>query len=332
MDAVFEFLAPIGLNETNFRIMLIAALLGMSIYMTLYGGMFSLANAGFMAIGAYTAVILTQQFSWDFLPAIIAATIMAGLVAIPVGWPVLRLNDIYLAIATIGFGEIIVVIVRNMNNLAELIYEDILNTTIPENFPVTGGATGIKGIPVFTETWHLALCVVIFGYFLYRMYRSRFGRALAAIRQDPNVAANLGINVVYYKNMAFIFGAMMAGCAGALYGHLNRIVVPEDYGFSRVVEILTYAVLGGTTTLFGPIIGGMFLEYLPEALRRMDFFTFLAELGDQINLDLTNKEANIRAIINGIILIVVIAYLPSGIASPDLWKNLGRRIRKRLGA
>lgn len=316
MDAVFDFLAPVGLNETNFQFMLIAAILGCSIYVTLYGGMFSLANAGFMAIGTYVSVVLTQRYDWPFVPAIIAGMVAGGLIAIIVGLPVLRLSDIYLAIATIGFGEVVVVLIRNFDR----IYEEIFDKKIE----ITGGGKGIKNIPVTTDTLHLIIFLLIVVYFLYRMQHSRFGRALAAIRQDETVAANLGINVVYYKNVAFIIGAMIAAGAGGLSGHLNRVIEPDDYDFDRAVDILTYAVLGGTTFFIGPVVGGMVLRYLPELLRRLKVLSFV---GSIVGRDLTNEQAAVDGIINGIVLILFIVYLPGGLADPQLWKSLYRRLR-----
>lgn len=314
MDVIFNLLRPIGINETNFQFMLVAAILGISIYMTLYGGMFSLANAGFMSIGAYTSVILTQQHGWEFVPAILMGMLVAGLVAIPVGLTVLRLSDIYLAIATIGFGEVVRVIMLNFDR----IYKEITD----ERLTITGGATGIKGIPVITTTEHLLICVAILAYFLYRMHRSRFGRALAAVRHDERVAASLGIHVVYYKNAAFISGALIAGLAGGLSGHLTRIITPEAYGFGQAVDILAYAVLGGTVVLAGPIVGGMALEYIPEALRRLEVFVFLSDL---TGVDLVSKEAQILGALNGIVLLLVILYLPGGITDPKLWRGLWLR-------
>lgn len=320
MDAIFDFLAPIGINETNFQFMCIAAILSISIYMTLYGGMFSLANAGFMAIGAYTSVILTQRYEWGFAESLIAGMVMAGLIAVPVGLTVLRLSDIYLAIATIGFGEIVRIFIRNFDRR-------IYDLFTGERIELTGGATGIKGIPVLTQTEHLLLIILLLLYFLYRMNRSRFGRALAAIRQDERVAASLGINVVYYKNMAFILGAMIAGLGGGLSGHLTRIITPEAYGFNQAVDILAYAVLGGTMIIIGPVVGGMMLEYIPEALRRVDFFE---TIGDVVGLDLVSKEAQIIGLLNGVILVMVIIFLPGGVSDPKLWGNPWRRLRHRL--
>jgi branched-chain amino acid transport system permease protein len=308
-----DSLASIGLNETNFQFMCIAAILGVSIYMTLYGGMFSLANAGFMAIGAYVSVILTQTHEWSFLPAVLMGMVAAACIAVPVGLTVLRLNDIYLAIATIGFGEVVRITILNFDR----IYREITD----EKLEITGGATGIKGIPVLTETHQLVIVLILLAYFLFRMQNSRFGRALTAIRQDEKVAANLGINVVYYKNVAFILGAAVAGLGGALSGHLTRIITPSAYGFGEAVNILTYAVMGGTISIFGPIFGGMLLVYLPELLRRADVFDSLSDL---TGLNLVQSEAQILGALNGVILLLVIIYLPGGVTDPRIWGRVFR--------
>jgi branched-chain amino acid transport system permease protein len=324
VDAFFDLLRPIGLNQTDFQFMLVAAVLGVSIYMTLYGGMFSLANAGFMAIGAYVSVILTQSHDWPFLPAILMGMLAAGLIALPVGLTVLRLHDIYLAIATIGFGEIVRVLILNTDRIQKEVFVDGLGWA-DEPATITGGATGIKGVPVITTTEYLLIFVALLAYFLYRMHRSRFGRALKAIRQDEKVAEGLGIHVVYYKNMAFIIGAIIAGGAGGLSGHLTRIITPGAYGFNQAVDILAYAVLGGTNTLIGPIVGGMALEYIDPALRRLDVFTWLSDL---TGVDLTQDRGQILGALNGVILLLVILYLPGGISDPGMWKGLYRRLKR----
>jgi branched-chain amino acid transport system permease protein len=317
MDALFDLLTPIGINETNFQFMCVAAIMSISIYMTLYGGMFSLANAGFMAIGAYVAVVLTQQYAWPFWPAILTGGLAAMLVAIPVGLTVLRLNDIYLAIATIGFGEIVRVLILNFDKLYDQLFD--------ERVKITNGAIGIKGIPVLTQTEHLLLVLALLAFFLYRMHRSRFGRALAAIRQDPRAAASLGIHVVYYKNLAFVMGAFVAGLGGGLSGHLTRIITPDTYGFNQAVDILAYAVLGGTQNLLGPITGGMLLEWIPELLRRLGVFQGLSDL---TGIDFVTNQAQIIGLLNGVVLLLVIIYLPGGLSDPKTWRGLWVRMSR----
>ncbi len=280
--------------------MLINAILGMSIYLTLYTGMFSLANAGFMALGAFTGVILTQRLGLPIGLGVIGGMILPGIIALPIGLPVLRLRDIYLAIATIGFGEVVRILILN--------FDSIVGGIVGERVEITGGALGIKQIPKLTETWHLIVFLVLISFFVIRLHRSRFGRAMAAIRQDEKVAANMGIDTVYIKSVVFIMSAMIAGGAGALSGHLTRIISPSDFGFDQAVQILAFAVLGGTSTWLGPIIGGVVLTGLPEVLRFADQF---------------------RGVINGLVLMLMIVYVPGGLVNPAGWRRVIRRLRGR---
>jgi branched-chain amino acid transport system permease protein len=293
-----ELLRSIGISEPVLQFMLVNAILGLSVYLTLYTGMFSLANAGFMAVGAYTGVIVTQNLHLPLGAGLIAGMLLAGVIAIPIGLPVLRLRDIYLAIATIGFGEVVRIVILN--------FDTLMTTLTRQTVTLTQGALGISGIPKITQTWHLILFLVIAAYFIARLHRSRFGRAMAAIRQDEQAAANVGIDVVYIKNVVFVLSAVLAAAAGVLKAHLTRTIDPGDYTFNAAVEILTFAVLGGTTTLVGPIVGGFVLTALPEVLRSL-------------------KEY--RTIVNGIILLGVIIYLPGGLANPVAWSKLFNRVR-----
>ncbi|MGJ3239214.1 MAG: branched-chain amino acid ABC transporter permease [Anaerolineae bacterium] len=330
-DAFLNLTRMINITEPVLQGMLIAAILAISIYLTLYTGMFALANAGFMAIGAYVAVLLTQQAGWSLFPAMLVAMLVAGVIAIPIGLPVLRLSDIYLAIATLGFAEVVRVMLLNFDNIAVSIIEWMLASgnqawvdaimTFSENseileirqlttrtrisFELIEGARGVKGIPVLAETWMLALFILLLIVFLIRLHRSRFGRAMAAIRQDETAAANMGINVVYIKNVVFVMSAMIAAAAGGFEGHLNRIIEPGAFGFSRNVDILAYAVLGGTQSIAGPIIGGMTLKGLPEVLRQVQEY---------------------RGLLTGIVLLGAIVYLPNGLVDPEGFKGLWRSL------
>jgi branched-chain amino acid transport system permease protein len=299
LDPILAQLAGIGFREPVVQFMLINAILGISIYMTLNCGLFSLANAGFMAVGAYVSVILTKQYDVDFGLSLVGGALAAGLVAIPIGLPVLRLRSVYLAIATIGFGEIVRIVVLNVDTIAT----DLLKPDTP--IELTFGARGISRIPKLTETAHLVFFLILLGYLLYRMQRSRFGRAMVAIRQDEKVAATLGINVVYYKNIAFVIGAIIAGVAGGFSGHATRIITPKDYGFEKAVDILAYAVLGGLGHWSGPMIGGLALKAIPERLRYLNEYT---------------------GALTGAVLLLIIIYLPGGLVSlgqPSFWRRGG---------
>jgi branched-chain amino acid transport system permease protein len=313
MDAILDFvlniLAPLGITETVLQFMLVSAILGLSMYLNLYVGLFSLANAGFMAIGAYVGVLVTQQLELPLGIGLIAGMLAAGLIAIPIGLPVLRLRDIYLAIATIGFGEVVRIVLINFDNAAG----SILTVIQGERVRVTlvEGAKGIKGIPKITETWQLILFLVVIVFLLTRLHRSRLGRAMAAVRQDERAAANMGINVVYVKNVVFIMSAVLAASAGVFNGHLTRIVTPSMFDFNRAVDILAYAVLGGTSTIAGPIVGGMTLAALPEVLRSFQEY---------------------RGVFNGLVLMLVIVYLPGGLINPSGWRRLWQRVTQRRPA
>jgi branched-chain amino acid transport system permease protein len=277
---------------------LINIALGLSIYLTLVVGLLSLANAGFMAIGAYTTAIMLTQFHCPTYVAFAVAVLLAVTIALPFGTLVLRLKDVYLAIATLGFGEIIRVFALNGDKLIRAVSGN-------KDLTVFNGAEGItlpytspKLVVGFPETtWTILLYVIVVTYLLATLQTSRFGRVMASIRQDETAAATLGINVVRYKLLAFVLGAAVAAGAGALSTPIVRVIDPHNYVFSRAVDILAYAVLGGMTEWIGPIIGAIVLTTLPEALRF---------LKDQ------------REIVNGMIIMISIIYLPQGLAGPRI--------------
>jgi branched-chain amino acid transport system permease protein len=260
----------------------IHALLALSIWLTLACGLLSLANAAFMGIGAYTAALLTLNLGWPF-PAVLAAGALApAAVALAIGVPTLRLSGVYLAMATLAFGEVSRVIILNLD--------------------ITGGPEGLNGIPLATEWWHIVLILLVVGYGLARLRRSRVGRAFEAIKEDEVAARLMGIDVDRHKLFAFTLGAVIAGLAGALNAHYTFFISPREYGFENAVDILTMTVLGGISSLIGPVLGATILTLLPELLR------FLHDY---------------RLAVNGIILVLVVLFLPTG-----LWDS--RRIRARF--
>ncbi|TMB03211.1 MAG: branched-chain amino acid ABC transporter permease, partial [Deltaproteobacteria bacterium] len=206
-------------------------LLALSVYCTLCCGQLSLANAGFMAIGAYAGALLTQNAHAPYPLALLAGALLPALIAIPLGLPVLRLRGVFLAIATIGFGEVV--------RLGFV------------NWSYTNGALGLVAIPQKTQPWMIwvALAVVMFA--LARLRGSRAGYALEAIREDEAAARSMGIPSTRYKLSMFVAGAAIAGFAGALEAHLTYMVAPNGYGFSRAVDMLVYAVVGGDTVFYG---------------------------------------------------------------------------------
>jgi branched-chain amino acid transport system permease protein len=263
----------------------INAMLALSIYLTLSCGLLSLANAAFMGIGAYTASMISMQTALPFPLALLAGAIMPAIVALIIGIPTLRLSGVYLAMATLGFGEVVRVIVLNME--------------------ITGGPMGLNGIPQKTEWWHIVLLLAAILFILARMRRSKTGRAFEAIKEDEIAARLMGVNVGGYKLLAFVMGASIAGIAGGLNAHYTFTIGPGNYAFENAVDILTMAVFGGTSNLIGPLIGSSSLTLLPEFMHSLKDFRLAA---------------------NGLILILVILYLPKGIWDPARIRNFRKKL------
>jgi len=252
------------------------ALLALSIYLTLSCGMLAMANAAFMGIGAYTSSILTMNYGWPFSAALAAGMVAPVLVALVIGRPTLRLSGVYLAMATLAFGEVVRLTVLRAEGL-------------------TGGALGLNGIPQLTQWWHVLLSVVVVLFVLARLRRSRIGRAFEAIKEDETAAGLMGIDVNGHKMLAFALGGAIAGLAGVLNAHLTFFIGPQEFGFDRGVEILTMTILGGINSLFGPVIGAVIITLLPELLRSFKDY---------------------RAVANGLILVLIVLFLPKGLWNP----------------
>ena len=234
----------------------INVLLAISLYIPMAAGQISLGHAGFMAIGAYLAVVLAKA-GVAFPLAVLAGGLAAAVAGIIVGFPALRIRGIYLIILTMGFGEIVRIFFLN--------------------FEPTGGASGIPGIkPLTTLTVVVAWCVIAILIAM-QLRRSRFGRAMLAVHEDEGAAEAMGVNLVHIKLMAFAIGAFLAGVGGALYAHYALFIEPALFGFLRSAELFLFVVLGGYTNVLGPIVGAAFVTLVPELLRpiqdwRMTFF------------------------------------------------------------
>jgi branched-chain amino acid transport system permease protein len=264
------------------------ALLALSIWLTLSCGLLAMANAAFMGIGAYTASILTMNFGAPFPLALAGGIAAPTVVALLIGGPTLRLSGVYLAMATLGFGEVVRVLILNAESL-------------------TGGALGLNGIPQSTQWWHVLLALVVVLLILWRLRASRIGRAFEAINEDAVAASLMGIAVNAHKMLAFAMGAGIAGLAGALNAHLTFFIGPSEFGFDRGVDILTMTILGGTGGLAGPILGALIITLLPELLRSFRDF---------------------RTMMNGAILVLIVLFLPKGLWDPKRirqWFGKGAR-------
>lgn len=226
-------------------------------------GEFSLGHAGFMSVGAYSSAIVTNLLGGRnipafpmFLIALLVGGIAAAATGVLVGIPALRLRGDYLAIVTIAFAEIIRVAFCN--------------------FPATGGGKTMSGIAKLSDFywcfWVTVICVTL----MYLYVRSRFGRAVIAIREDYIAAAASGINVTYYKVLTFTVSAFFAGIAGAMYAHYMTAMIPTNFNFMYSAEFLSEVIIGGSGSLTGSIIGAAFLSSLPELMRQFAIYRMLA--------------------------------------------------------
>lgn len=211
-----------------------------------FTGQFSIGHAGFMAVGAYVSAIMTVKQEMPFIAAIIIAFLAAAFLGFMIGVPTLRLSGDYLAIATLGLGEIIRVCILNI--------------------PYVGGASGFMGIPRLT-TFAWAFLLMLFTVLLIKnLVNSAMGRACVAIRENEIAAETMGINTTKYKVLAFTIGAGFAGLGGALFSHYFYIAHPSSFTFMRSFDILTMVVLGGLGSLSGSIIGALLLTVVSALL------------------------------------------------------------------
>ncbi|MCI0330253.1 MAG: branched-chain amino acid ABC transporter permease [candidate division Zixibacteria bacterium] len=227
-------------------------------------GQFSLGHAGFMAVGGYTSASLTFYLgpkiiaTLDFLPAILAKNFVflfallggglsAAFLGLLVGIPSLRLRGDYLAIVTLGMGEIVRVLILNVEAI--------------------GGARGFSDIPAYTNLfWIISLTALTIAA-VASLTASSHGRAFLSVREDEIAAEAMGVNTTYYKVIAFVIGAFFAGMAGCLFGHYLQLLHPNSFTFLKSFEIIIMIIVGGLGSIFGAVVAAVILTLLPEALR-----------------------------------------------------------------
>jgi branched-chain amino acid transport system permease protein len=232
-----------------------------------YTGQFSLGHAGFMGVGAYVAAMLTTAASASLLPllggqqwllfavALLAGGLGAALAGLIVGVPSLRLKGDYLAIVTLGFGEIIRVVLQNID--------------------AVGGPRGLIGIPAYANlAWAYGLAAVAV-YVVWTMVNSTYGRGFIAVADDEIAAEAMGINTTRYKITAFLVGAFFAGLAGGVYAHFKQYIAPQGFGFDRSIEIVVMVILGGMGNTTGVIAAAILLTVLGEWLRQFGDFRMI---------------------------------------------------------
>jgi branched-chain amino acid transport system permease protein len=263
-----------------------------------YTGQFSLGHAGFMAVGAYTAAVITNQFSnlgpalaaVVFPLALIAGGLLAAVAGLVVGIPTLRLRGDYLAILTLGFGEIIVVVLQNMD--------------------AVGGATGYSVAHACTNFfWAFGIAAVAI-YIIVALVHSTYGRGFIAVQDDEIAAAAVGINPVKYKVTAFVIGAFFAGVAGGLYAHSKMYLTPNGFGYMKSIEIVVMVILGGMGNTPGVVLAAILLTLLPEGLRSLQDIEHVPGFATEFPL---SWIGNTRMIIYSLLLVVLMLTRPKGL-------------------
>jgi branched-chain amino acid transport system permease protein len=310
-------LVPHLLNAYLFSILMysgINAILAASLNLVNgFTGQFSMGHAGFMSVGGYTSAFLTTllaaknptifdspfEASLLFGAALFAGGLAAAGAGYLVGLPSLRLKGDYLAIVTLGFGEIIRVLVLNVDAI--------------------GGARGMPNIPQLTTFGWVYGTLVATLFVLWRMVRSPSGREFLAVREDEIAAESMGVNTTRAKVRAFVVGAFFAGVAGGLFGHFLRYLNPQSFDFNRSFEIIIMVVLGGMGSLSGSVVAAFLLTGAREALRPLQEITRL----------------DFRMVIYSLLLIVLMLTRPKGMLGtselPDFFRVRRRLSRERAG-
>lgn len=259
-------------------------IMSLSFYLPFMVGQISLAQAGFMAIGAYTSAVCTVKFGIPYVPAVFVGGIVAGIVGLMLGLPALRIKGIYLLLLTLGFGEIVRVVFINLE--------------------YTGAAAGFPGIPYQEQTLLYTYGVVlILIIFFNRLRKSRMGRAFQAIGSDEDAAEIIGVDIVSAKLTAFSVGAFIAGIGGGIFAHYEEYIEPLMFGVMHSIEFIIFTIFGGIQIFWGPIFGAFILTFIPEFLRAIQEW---------------------RMELYGVILIVMMIVRPVGVIGLDTIQSIKR--------
>ena len=275
----------------------IIIVLGLNLLMG-YAGQISLGHAAFFGLGAYASAILTTTYQVDPLLALLAGLVLSALVAISVGIPALKLRGYYLAMATLGFGIIVAIALQQLDWL-------------------TGGPSGFMGIPPFrlfgwqfqTPTTGFFLVWTMVGLTLFlslNIVDSRLGRALRAIHDSETAALAMGVDAQRLKLLIFVVSALYASLAGSLLAHTVNFLAPSSFGFMFSIKLVTMVVVGGMASIWGSLLGAAVLTILPEVLAVFH---------------------DLEVVIFGLILMVVMIFLPRGLVRGllDLWECRRRK-------
>lgn len=326
-----HFLAPRMLNPFYSRLVLdIGIAMIMAVSLNIVNGMtgqFSIGHAGFMALGGYAAGLMTYYGSmalwrsndvhggflgsgeWLFAASCIVGGIVAAIAGYIVGLPSLRLRGDYLAIVTLGFGEIVRVILQQTNRTLDS-WEAVQAASWKELIPPpVGGAIGFNDLPKYTSLFWVFAFLSITVIAALRLKRSSLGREMISVREDEIAAQAMGVNITRQKVRAFVLAAFFAGIGGALYAHeIGVIISPKDAGFQRSFDFIIMAVLGGQGSVTGVMLAASILTLLPEMLRQFEQY---------------------RLIVYALVLICMMIVRPQGLfGANEIWDYFPGRRRK----
>jgi branched-chain amino acid transport system permease protein len=234
-------------NESLIQNILIYAVLAFSIQVALRSGVFSLAAIGFYAIGSYTAAVLVSKHGVPAAPAIAAAVVLSGVLGWLLAWLLVRLRDLYLAMATVAFDLMVGVVALNWDS-------------------VTGGALGLFGVPISVTTLGMFLTVLVIAVLLFLMEHGTMGRTLETVREDEELAQSFAVDAGRYRRFAFVVSSMLGALAGAFHALLFTTVSAGDAGFNLIVLALTMVIIGGFGSWIGALIGAILIAWLPLRL------------------------------------------------------------------
>jgi branched-chain amino acid transport system permease protein len=260
-------------NESLIQTILIYTLLAFSVQVALRTGVFSLAGIGFYAIGSYAAAVLVGDHGVATVPAVAAAVALCGVLGWLLAWLLVRLRDLYLAMATVAFDLMVGVVALNWRD-------------------VTGGSLGLFGVPIGVTTLGMFACVVVVAFLLLLMERGTMGRTLETVREDEELAESFAVDTRRYRRLAFVVSSMIGALAGAFHALLYTTVSPGDAGFNLIVLALTMVIIGGYGSWIGAFIGAVLIAWLPLRLESMSDWWYA---------------------LYGAMMIVVATYVPGGV-------------------
>lgn len=270
-------------------LIVMVAVISMYILMGLTG-IFSMGQASFMCIGAYTVGILATKFGFPFLPAVILAIIMGMVSAFLVGIPIMKLRGDYVAMITLAFGEAIVAVLNTFSS-------------------VTGGAMGINRIPRDINLPVSFVIVAIVIYLVLNFKNSKFGRQCIAVKNDPISAASMGINVTRIKMTAFVFAGGLTALSGAMVAYATSFIDPNSFGSAKSIEWISIVFVGGINSLSGSVVMAALFSILTESLR---------------------TASNLRTLIQCVIILVIINFVPNGLFGEHEFKDIFLWLKKKF--